>query len=110
MTQPSERGRAPWPTPARLPQVADACALFTAAIGLLAVAGWMLDIGPLKRVLPWLVAMKFNTALGFVLAGAGLWWRKRAGLRLALGALVAYFVTSGFFVRSRERLILLSVA
>jgi two-component system CheB/CheR fusion protein len=49
----------------------------------------MLDIGPLKRVLPWLVAMKFNTALGFVLAGAGLWWRKRAGLRLALGALVA---------------------
>jgi hypothetical protein len=49
----------------------------------------MLDIGLLKRVLPWLAAMKFNAALGFVLAGAGLWWRKRAAPRLALGALVA---------------------
>ena len=66
------------PIHSRLPRVADTCALLTAAIGLSVVAGWLLDIDSLKRVLPGLVAMKFNTALGFVLAGAGLWWRRRS--------------------------------
>jgi len=75
--------------PTRLSRVADGCALLTAAVGLLAVAGWLLGIDPLKRVLPGLAAMKFNTALGFILAGSGLWWRKRVPVRLALGALVA---------------------
>jgi two-component system CheB/CheR fusion protein len=84
------RDRAPAGSPqTRLSRVADACALLTAAIGLLVTAGWMLDIEPLKRVLPGLVAMKFNTAIGFVLAGTGLWCRNRPPLRLALGALVA---------------------
>ncbi len=77
------------PTHTRLPRVADGCALLTAAVGLLAVAGWLLGIDPLKRVLPGLAAMKFNTALGFVLAGSGLRWRKRVPVRFALGALVA---------------------
>lgn len=76
------------PKHTRLSRVADVCALSTAAVGLLVVAGWMLNIDPLKRVLPGLVAMKFNTALGLVFAGAGLWWRKRTSLGLALGALV----------------------
>ena len=76
-------------TDTRLSRVADGCALLTAAVGLLAVAGWLLGIDPLKRVLPGLAATKFNTALGFVLAGSGLWWRRRVPVRLALGALVA---------------------
>ena len=73
----------------RLARVADGCALLTAAIGLCSLAGWVLDIDSLKRVLPGLAAMKFNTALSFVLAGAGLWGRQRPSVRLALGALVA---------------------
>ncbi|MBI5545393.1 MAG: PocR ligand-binding domain-containing protein [Deltaproteobacteria bacterium] len=81
--------RAGSPTSPFLSRVADACALLTAALGLLVMAGWVLDVEPLKRVLPGLVAMKFNAALAFALAGAGLWWRKRPPLRLSLGALVA---------------------
>jgi PAS domain S-box-containing protein len=76
-------------TPSRLSRVADACALITFAIGLLVVAGWLMDIDVLKRVLPGMVAMKFNTAVGFGLAGAALWWRTRPAPRIALGALVA---------------------
>ncbi len=76
---------------ARLSRVADACALATAAIGVLVVAGWLLGIEPLGRVAPGLVAMKFNTALAFVVAGAALWWWQRPALRLVLGALVAAF-------------------
>jgi PAS domain S-box-containing protein len=82
-------GDAALPKHTRLSRVADVCALFTAAVGLLVAVGWMLNIDSLKRVLPGLVAMKFNTALGLVLAGAGLWWRKRTRLRVALGVFVA---------------------
>ena len=88
MTRKDEAPAAP-SSHTRLSRVADVCALLTVAIGLLVIAGWLLEIDPLKRVLPNLVAMKFNTALGFVLAGAGLWWRKRPVARIALGAVVA---------------------
>jgi hypothetical protein len=69
--------------------VADACALITAAVGLLVAAGWIFDFEPLKRGLPGLVTMKFNAALALVFAGAALWWRQRYLLRVPLGALVA---------------------
>ncbi len=82
-------GPEPAATHSRVSRLADGCALLAAAIGLLVIAGWLLDIDALKRVQPGLVAMKFNTALGFVAAGAGLWWRKRPAARIPLGALVA---------------------
>lgn len=43
------------------------------AIGCLVMVGWIFDIGTLKNVLPGLVTMKTNTALGFVLGGLSLW-------------------------------------
>jgi len=88
MTEEHEVPAAP-PAHSGLSRVADASALGTVAIGLLVIAGWLLEIDPLKRVLPGLVAMKFNTALGLLLAGAGLWWRGRPAPRTALGTVVA---------------------
>ncbi|MBI3950706.1 MAG: response regulator [Acidobacteria bacterium] len=39
----------------------------------LVLVGWMLDIATLKSILPDLVTMKANTALGLLLAGTSLW-------------------------------------
>src|SRR5512140_2082656 len=77
------------PGHARPSRLTDAGAALAFAIGLLAVMGWLFDSDPLKRVLPGLVAIKFNTAANFMLAGAALWWRGRPPLRIALGMLIA---------------------
>lgn len=42
------------------------------SVGSMVLIGWVLDIAVLKSVLPGLVTMKANTALGFVLAGTSL--------------------------------------
>ena len=42
-------------------------------IGCAVIVGWMLNIPLLKSVLPGLVTMKANTALGFIFGGASLW-------------------------------------
>lgn len=74
-------------------RVASGCALVVMALGLVVMAGWWLGIDPLKRVLPGLASMKFNTALGFLLAGGALFFRGkpagRRGLAAALGLLGA---------------------
>jgi len=45
---------------------------FCITLGLAVLAGWALEIGVLKTVLPGFASMKFNTALGFVFAGVAL--------------------------------------
>lgn len=43
------------------------------AVGVLVLFGWVFGLAPLKSVFSGLAAMKANTALGFILAGASLW-------------------------------------
>ncbi|MDI1312108.1 hypothetical protein [Prosthecobacter sp.] len=46
--------------------------LLVIGIGSAVLAGWIFDVSFLKRILPGSIAMKFNTALVFVLAGLSL--------------------------------------
>lgn len=56
---------------------AVAIAITVFVIGCVVILGWMFDIALLKSVLPGLVTMKANTAMGFILGGASLWfWLK----------------------------------
>jgi two-component sensor histidine kinase len=52
-----------------------------ALLGLAVIAGWLLEVEALKSIAPGLATMKFNTALGFVLTGAGLAWAPYRRLR-----------------------------
>lgn len=56
-----------------LNSIAITTAITVFIIGCAVIVGWMLNIPLLKSVLPGLVTMKANTALGFVLGGASLW-------------------------------------
>jgi PAS domain S-box-containing protein len=69
-------------------RVASGCALAVMALGLVVMAGWLLGIESIKRVLPGLASMKFNTALGFLLAGGALFFRGKTTLRGGLAAAV----------------------
>jgi signal transduction histidine kinase/CheY-like chemotaxis protein len=53
-------------------RVATVLGLLTVLLGLVVLAGWVLDIEVLKSVVPGYVSMKANTALCFVLTGASL--------------------------------------
>lgn len=61
------------------------------------MVGWVLDLPVLKSVFPGLVAMKANTAIGFILGGVSLWLlgSEKAGKRTRhIGQLAALSVAS----------------
>lgn len=77
---------------------ADALGGIALLISLTAMLGWVLDIGPLKSVLPGSVTMKFNTALALLLAGIALLgaargahrgWRRASFCSLVLVVLIS---------------------
>lgn len=53
--------------------LAKSAGLICTVIGLLVLVGWLQDIAPFKSIDPDWIAMKANTAFGFVLAGLALW-------------------------------------
>lgn len=74
------------PSPDRQKGTVNSIAITTAItvfiIGCSVILGWMLNIPLLKSVLPGLVTMKANTALGFILGGASLWcWLRQRKTR-----------------------------
>ncbi|GAC1640586.1 MAG: hypothetical protein NVS4B2_30080 [Chloroflexota bacterium] len=80
------------PAPA-FPRTAGA---FVMIVGCLVLAGWLLDRGIPKSLVPGLVAMNPATALTFIVAGISLWQleatqRNRRAQRL--GTVLAWFVT-----------------
>jgi PAS domain S-box-containing protein len=68
---PEPEAHRPWPSRFR-----RASAVLSAAVvlsGLLALAGWFVDVPELTRAHPWFLAMKADTAALLVILGAGLW-------------------------------------
>jgi PAS domain S-box-containing protein len=61
----------------KLDQFVAFSSLFSIAVGLAGLAGWIFQIEILRRVFPGLVAMKVNTAASFLLIGLALWWMGR---------------------------------
>jgi signal transduction histidine kinase len=57
------------PSAIRIQRTALFCCDAVVLLGGLVLSGWILDIGTLKSVVPGLVAMKVNTAVGFILVG-----------------------------------------
>ncbi|HEY9850650.1 MAG TPA: methyl-accepting chemotaxis protein [Leptolyngbyaceae cyanobacterium] len=57
----------------KLQDISRKASIITIAIGCIVIVGWIFNIASLKSILPGLVTMKANTAIGLVLAGTSLW-------------------------------------
>ena len=61
------------------------CSVFSVALGLWVLMGWMFHIQIVKSILPGQVAVKANTATCFVLIGFALWFLRKEQPPIALG-------------------------
>ncbi|MBX3066583.1 MAG: PAS domain S-box protein [Anaerolineae bacterium] len=81
---------------ARLNNFSRFCALTAIVIGCLVIVGWLLNVPVLKSVYPSFTTMKFNTAIGIILAGSSLLvlnTRARIAALLALVIIVLALLT-----------------
>ena len=67
--------------PRRFVQIAQGACFLSILVGLSVLVGWTFDFRRLMTVLPGLVAMKPNTAIGLILAGLSLFLFVSAGAR-----------------------------
>jgi hypothetical protein len=88
-----------------------AASLVAAGVGLAVLMGWLLNISPLKSILPDAASMKFNTALCFLLCGTSLWFlqkeeirqrEKRIGQILAMATIVISIFTLSEYIFNWE--------
>jgi PAS domain S-box-containing protein len=77
--------------PSGLASVSTIAAVSSVMIGAIVLVGWWLGIDALKSIVPGLLTMKVNTAIAFVLLGAGILLRAR-GRRVAVVPLLAVIV------------------
>ena len=100
MEQDGEQTRYVSPNPTRVAQlhrIGTVSSVLAAVIGTFAMAGWIFGVDELKSVIPGLIMMKANTALCFIVLGAGLYLLRlptetRQRFALPAGAAAALFV------------------
>jgi PAS domain S-box-containing protein len=68
---------------ARSAALTRAAAIVSVTVGCVVLVGWLFDLEYLKSVIPGLVSMKANTAIGFILAGLSLWLLRTEAFRSA---------------------------
>jgi PAS domain S-box-containing protein len=79
-----------------LRSIAAWLALLVLLTGISVLVGWMTGAGLLKSVLPGLVQMKANTALGFICCGFALWLVvRRPERRMLIGTLIGVAIVLG---------------
>jgi signal transduction histidine kinase len=69
--------------------LATAALIAIVATGLCVIAGWVLDVETLKSGLPGFVAMKINTAIGFIMSGVALYLLRSTGRPSSAGRIPA---------------------
>lgn len=71
-------------------KVPVACAAFSALLGTAVLLGWHLNIAALIQVMPQFAPMQYNTALGFLVSGIGLFAvvKKLSHISLACGSVI----------------------
>jgi len=57
----------------QLKSVSKAVSMIVIGIGCLGLLGWMFNLSLFKSIVPGLVTMKANTAIGFIISGASLY-------------------------------------
>lgn len=76
----------------RIRAVANALTLVVVIVAAVILLGWFLDAPQMRSLLPGAVAMQPITAIGFVIASAGLWMSMRTGTTRTLGRFLLGFV------------------